>query len=104
MRTAMGSKNLKAIAVRGFISVSIAWQKEYLDYINELYGSIYHVEDWKSWDSRKLLTSLRGYGCCDEAKQPVEKCAFADYKTITKKFGSLRYPFGPLRYKMAKKD
>ena len=54
----MGSKNLKAIAVRGSQSVKIARPKEYLAYLEQLYGEIYQAAIYPSWSTYGTTTLI----------------------------------------------
>ena len=53
----MGSKNLKAIVVRGSKSIKVAKPKEYLEYIKELFDKIYKAAIYPVW-SRYGTTAL----------------------------------------------
>lgn len=49
MGAVMGSKNLKAIVVRGSKSIKVAKPKEYLEYLNELFTKIYQAAIYPIW-------------------------------------------------------
>ena len=61
MGAVMGSKNLKAVAVRGSKSIRVAKPEEYLRYVEELFHKIYNCPVYPPWSTlgTTLLATLK---------------------------------------------
>lgn len=58
MGAVMGSKNIKAIVVRGSKSIKVAKPKEYLEYLEELFGKIYQAAIYPLWSKYGTTTLI----------------------------------------------
>jgi aldehyde:ferredoxin oxidoreductase len=58
MGAVMGSKNLKAIVVRGNKSIKVAKPKEYLEYVRDLFTQIYQAAIYPIWSKYGTTTLI----------------------------------------------